>query len=84
MHGGLMDSAELRSVLLYSALGNYAILLVWFLALIVAHDLLYRLHTKWFNLSPDMFDSLHYGGMAVYKIGILLLNVAPLIALYLA
>jgi len=77
-----MDSAELRTVLLYSTIINYAILIVWFLALIVARAPLYRLHTKWFKLSPNAFDAVHYGGMAVYKIGILLLNLAPLVALY--
>jgi hypothetical protein len=28
-------------------------------------------------------DALHYGSMAVYKIGILLLNLVPLVALWL-
>jgi hypothetical protein len=80
-----MDSAELRSVLLYSTIINYAILIVWFLALMVARDSIYRLHTKLFSfkLSPGAFDAIHYGGMAVYKIGILLLNLAPLVALWL-
>ena len=79
-----MDSVELRSLLLYSTIINYAILIVWFVALIVARGPLYRLHTKWFKLSPNTFDAVHYGGMAVYKIGILLLNLAPLIALCLS
>ena len=30
---------------------------------------------------PNADDALNYGGMAVYKIGVLLLNVAPLLAL---
>jgi hypothetical protein len=76
-----MDSSELRSVLLYSTIINYAVLTIWFVALIVARDPLYRLHTKWFKLSPNAFDAVHYGGMAVYKIGILLLNLVPLLAL---
>jgi len=81
-----MDSAELRTVLLYSTIINYAILIVWFLALMVARDSLYRLHTNLFSfkLSPAAFDAVHYGGMSVYKIGILLLNLAPLLALYLS
>jgi hypothetical protein len=77
-----MDSAHLSSLLLYSTLINYAILFVWFLAIVVARDALFRLHTKWFRLSRDAFEAIHYGGMAVYKIGILLLNLAPLIALH--
>ncbi len=60
---------------------NYAVLIIWFLALIFARDAIYRMHAKWFKLSVESFDAINYGGMAVYKIGILLLNVAPLIAL---
>jgi hypothetical protein len=50
----------------------------------LAHDRVYRMHTRWFRLSPEMFDALNYAGVAVYKIGILLFFVVPLIALHLA
>ena len=73
----------LRDVLIWSLVFNYVILLVWFTALTLAHDWVYRLHTRWFQLSRESFDAIHYGGMAVYKIGVLLLNVAPLAALWL-
>jgi hypothetical protein len=45
------------------------------------HDFVYRFHTRWFSLSLQTFDTIHYGGMAIYKLGILLLNLAPLLAL---
>jgi hypothetical protein len=32
-------------------------------------------------LSVEQFDALHYAGMALYKVGILLLNLVPYIAL---
>ncbi len=76
-----MDLSTLRDVLLWSLVVNYAILLVWFLVFSRAHDAVYRLHSRWFRLSRESFDALNYGGMAVYKIGVLLLNVAPLLAL---
>lgn len=76
-----MDLSTLRDLLVWSLVVNYAILLVWFVMFSLAHDAVYRLHTRWFRLSREMFDALNYGGMAVYKIGVLLLNVAPLLAL---
>jgi hypothetical protein len=79
-----MNAAEIARFLLYTALVNYAVLIVWFLAFMAARDWLYRVHTNWFKLSPDEFDAIHYGGMAVYKLGILLFNVAPLVGLYLS
>ncbi len=68
--------------LLWSLAINYAILLVWFLALVVARPWIRRLHGRWFHLSDGAFDAIHYSGMAAYKIGILLFNLAPLLALH--
>ncbi|MFD1438752.1 DUF6868 family protein [Acinetobacter terrae] len=68
--------------LLSLVLINYIILMIWFLAIIFARDWIKQVHGKWFNLSDATFDAIHYGGMAVYKIGILLFNLVPLIALY--
>ena len=78
-----MNLDTLREVLLWSLVINYGVLLIWFAAFTLAHDRLYRLHSRWFAVSRETFDALHYGGMAVYKIGALLLNLAPLLALWL-
>ncbi|MCA7022797.1 MULTISPECIES: DUF6868 family protein [Stenotrophomonas] len=79
-----MDSDFLCRFLLWSLAFNYAVLLVWFLAFVTARDALRRLHGRWFALPDASFDAIHYGGMAAYKIGILLFNLAPLAALWLA
>jgi len=76
-----MEPTQLKGVLVWCTGINYGILVVWFAVFVLAHDALYRLHTRWFRLSVETFDALHYGGMTVYKVGILLLNLAPLVAL---
>ena len=76
-----MNIAQLTDFLLYCTLINYVVLLIWFFAFIFAKDLMKKLHRQWFNLSDQNFDAIHYSAMAVYKIGILLLNLVPLIAL---
>jgi hypothetical protein len=76
-----MDIELTRSFLLWCTLINYGILLVWFLVFVLAHDAIHRIHGRWFRVSREQFDALHYGGMTVFKIGILLLNVAPFVAL---
>lgn len=76
-----MNIAQLTDVLLYCTLINYVILLIWFFAFIFAKITIKKLHTQWFKLSDQNFDAIHYSAMAVYKIGILLLNLVPLIAL---
>jgi len=78
-----MSIAIARDVLLWCAVINYGVLLVWFLFFLLAHDWVYRLHGRWFHLSEEQFDALHYAGMAVFKIGILLFNLVPYVALHL-
>ena len=77
-----MTVAELKAFLIWSTVVNYGVLFLWFGAFSLAHDRVYRMHSRWFRLSVEQFDVLHYTGVTVYKIGIILLNVAPLVALY--
>lgn len=79
-----IDLEVLRRILIWSVAVNYLILLIWFAAFAFAHDWIYRLHTRWFRLSREQFDALNYGAMAAYKIGVLLLNVAPLVGVLVA
>jgi len=70
-----------RRVLGWCTVVNYAVLLVWFAVFTIAHDWMYRLHGQWFLLTPEQFDAVHYGAMAVYKTGVLLLNLVPYLAM---
>lgn len=81
--GNHYGSRFLVSVLLYTLALNYSILMLWFLLIVFARDWVKRLHSRWFQLSDSTFDTVHYGGMAIYKVGIFLFNLVPLIALYL-
>ena len=76
-----MTPTELKAFLLYCLLFNYLVLFIWFGVFTFARPWLRRLHGKWFQLSDTTFDAIHYGGMSVYKIGVLLFNLAPLVAL---
>ncbi len=77
-----MSIEMVRKALLWSAVINYGILLVWFLFFVLAHDRMYLLHSQWFRFSIEQFDMLHYAGMSIFKLGIILLNVVPYIALH--
>ena len=79
-----MTVVEMKELLLWSLGINYVILLIWFGAFTYAHGWMYRLHTRWFKLTVDTFDAIHYAGMAVYKVGVLLFNLVPLGALFFA
>ena len=79
-----MSTNEIKGVLLWCVGLNYALLFIWFGIFLLAHDWMLRLHRRWFKLSVEAFDGIHYAGMATYKIGIMLLNLVPLIAIYLS
>jgi hypothetical protein len=76
-----MRIETLRSMLAWCTLLNYAVLLIWFFVLMFARAWVFRLHTQWFKLSEEKFDTLHYQAMAVYKVLILVFNLTPYLAL---
>ena len=71
----------IRDMLGWSAVINILLLLIWFLFFALAHDWMYRLHSKWFKLSIERFDTIHYAGMAILKVGIWLFILGPYLAL---
>ena len=79
-----MSLVILKTVLLWCLAFNYGVLLVWFIAISVAHDAVYRLNARWFRVSAQSFDAINYGAFAAYKSCILFFNVVPYLALVLA
>lgn len=76
-----MTVEMIRDVLAWCSVINIALLVVWFLGFSLAHDLIFKIHGKWFTLSSETFDAIHYAGMAVFKLSIILLNIVPYLAL---
>lgn len=70
-----------RGVLGWCTLLNWGVLLLWWMTLIFAREGLRALHGQWFSIAPDRFDEVHYRLMGAYKLGILLLNLVPYLAL---
>jgi uncharacterized protein DUF6868 len=77
----IMTFNQIRDVLMWCSIINIGILLFWFLFLAFAHDLVYRLHTKWFKISPETFDIIHYSGIIFYKFCVGIFNIIPFIAM---
>jgi hypothetical protein len=77
-----MSINMLRNALLWCAVINYGLLLVWFFFFIFAHDWIHRFHGRWFRLSVEQFDTVHYTVMALFKLGIIFFNLVPFIALH--
>ncbi len=73
-----MTMNELKDLLMWSTALNFGVILLWVGLFIFAHDFIYRIHSRWFRLSVETFDALHYLGISIYKIGVLILNLVPL------
>lgn len=71
-----------RTVLGWSALLHIGLILLWWLLLLCAHDAFYRLHTRWFKMSPETFDAIHYSGIGFYKILLWGFFITPWLALH--
>jgi hypothetical protein len=75
-----MNVETLRGALLCCGIINYAILLLWAALVFLAPGLL-RWVARWYRVSAEQFDAIQYGLMALYKLGIILFNLVPYIAL---
>ena len=71
----------LRAFLGWCAVINIGLLVWWLLIITLAHDWVYRLHCQWLNLSVERFNTIHYAGMALFKLSIFFFNIVPYLAL---
>ena len=76
-----MTVEMMRAVLGWCSIINIGLLLWWFFAITVLHDWGYRIHSKWFKLSVESFDTIHYAGIAFFKIAVFVFNIVPYFAL---
>ena len=66
-----------REILGWCTIINWSILLAWWATLVLAHDGLQAAHGRWFAISPERFDEVHYRLMGQFKLGIILFNLTP-------
>ena len=76
-----MTIEMIRATLGWCSIINMGLLLWWFFAITVLHDWVYKIHSKWFKVSPETFDAIHYSGIAFFKIVVLVFNIVPYFAL---
>ena len=79
-----MTIEDLTRFLAWCSLVNMVFLFLWWAGFVAARDRIYALHTRWFRLSEERFDAVHYSGMALWKMLFLVLNLVPYLVLRLA
>jgi hypothetical protein len=78
-----MNIETLRHFLLWCTIINYAFLVLWVVLYLQGRGWMHRLYGRIFHLSAEQFDAINFAGIVLYKLGIVLLNMVPLISLYL-
>jgi len=77
-----MSLETVRNALLVSAAINYGVLILWWVLFMAAHDWLLSINRRLIRLSPEYFDPINVCGISLYKLGIILFNLVPAIALF--
>lgn len=70
-----------RSILAWCLVFDLLILFLWFGWFVFGRDFIYRMHSKWFPMSVDHFNRIHYAGIAIFKICIIVFHLGPYLAL---
>lgn len=76
-----MNVEIMRNFFLWCAIINFGLLILGVLIITLAHDWVYRLNRRFFPLTVEQFDAINYAWLVFFKIGILLFNLVPYIAL---
>ena len=76
-----MTLVIIREALGWCSIINMVLLLWWVFIITLAHDWVYRFHSKWFKISMATFNAIHYAGIAFFKTAIFFFNIVPYFAL---
>jgi hypothetical protein len=76
-----MTLSQLQSFLLWGAGLNYALLVAFFFAWVLAGDAIWRLHSRWFDIERRTCDALAYLMMGLFKLAIWMFFIVPWLAL---
>lgn len=79
-----MNIATARSVLLWCTIINYGVLVFWSVLMLLPHEWMHRLCSRWYRISPEQFDCVNFAGIVLYKILIITFNLVPYVALLIA
>ncbi len=76
-----MTLETIRDILAWCSVMNIMLLLLWFIMFALARNWVYRMHSKWYKLSQDAFNTIHYSGITFFKMVIFVFNIVPYLAL---
>ena len=76
-----MNVSFMTDFFLYGFLINFAILIFWAFAIMVAKQTVKNYHAKFIPLTDEQFNFAHYMGLAIFKLMIFVFFLVPYIVL---
>ena len=78
-----MEFETIRSVLAWCTVINFGIIIIWWIFMVFGRDWVYRYHMKMTGLkiAEERFDAIHYMTIAMFKIFVIVFNLAPYLAM---
>lgn len=76
-----MDIETLTTFFMWCTIINGAMLVFSAVMCMLVTDFVYRMHSKWFNISRDAFNVAIYSFLGLFKIFFIFFNVVPYVAL---
>ena len=76
-----MDVATLKTALLWCFVINYILLLFWLALAVWARGWVHGILARLFGVSAEQVNNMNLVGISLYKVGIILFNLVPFLAL---
>ena len=76
-----MSIEIVRDFFMWCSIINMALLLFSFVMFLACKGWIYKMHSKFFNVSEENLNTAWYSLLGFYKIGVFLFNIVPYIAL---
>ena len=76
-----MSQDTLLLFLGWSTVLHYGLLALWFIMFMLARSFIYKLHSRWFPMSENQFNVIHYSGILLYKLFVFVFFLGPYVVL---
>jgi len=79
-----MNLETIRAVLAWCTVFDIIVLAGWGGFFMFGRDFVYRLHSRFFPMPAEQFNGLHYGGLLILKVCMIVFHLGPYLALRVA
>ena len=76
-----MDIQAITQFFMWCSIINFSMMMFTFIIIIYAADWAYSIHSKWFPMPRETFNTILFSFLGLYKLLFFMLNLVPYLAL---